>query len=604
MDHLFHNAYTAVETDNSTFNNDQLSSDVLDSITLHSIKSPSDFYHTDNFMHSRRILELRHRYYELSADTGRHKTAGKNAINNSLFERHFLEKRSNVHEHDMFDNRQMFSRRNENPRRGLDGYFKRYFDEVKRQVNKEIYTSWVHRQSNESLPISVKDIQYGYIRQHPLMGVDLVLQLQMPVKRRFLLRNRYTGILFREDNLELDEFLALPEQFLKSPVDPNDFFKNILNMLHVLPFNNNFPDLEGVISFSLDNLTIVTQSVNNIDRASYNMYKKIAKKDINFILPFKGGWDMFKDFMNNFEKVILADPFEVHFRLVIVLFEDVHSPLIVDEDFAQNSTYKQSELTRMLFLKLKSTYKNKIRNSTFQLIIRDDTFSRLVGSSAGAALFSPDDLLFFIDIDIIFSSDLLARIRANTVQYKRVYYPIVFKDHYQGDTHQAFQFFRGQSNITLSETKRINHFEFNPDDGFWVYFAYGMMSVYKCDLQSVGGFNTSLALWNHEDIDLFKKFINSNLTIFSAVDPGLIHTFHNIKCDKNLNAEQMDICLASKMASLNSQRNLANKLYSIKELFVKEVLTTTTLIANSTAKYFRFNHIFKKNRKKAKKSRF
>ena len=600
MDHFFHNAYTAVETDNSTFNNDQLSSDVLDSITLHSIKSPSDFYHTDNFMHSRRILELRHRYNQLSTDTRRHQAAaGKSAINDPLFERHFPEKRCNVHEHDMFDNWQMFSRRNENPRRGLDGYWKRYLYEVKRQVNKEIYTSWVHRQSNESLPISVKDIQYGFIRQHPLMGVDLVLQLQMPVKRRFLMRNRYTGILFREDNMELAEFLTLPEK-MKKRFDFSAF--GILQPLieKYLPLfidlnATSTVDIEGITDFNRENLTAITQASNHLVKYRFHMHRKIVEKTINFIMPVKGGWDMLKEFLKNLERVLLADYHQNSFSIIVVLFENDKSPLIADPIISKSSKlYKQSELILMLFEKLKSKYSKKVGENTFRLIVREDVFSRSVGCSAGAALLSPDDLLFFIDVDMMFTNDLLIRIRANTVQYKRVYYPIVFKDYYRGDTLQAIRFFHGKSNITLVKSDLINHFAFQPDDGFWVYFAYGMVSVYKCDLQSVGGFNTSIAFWDHEDIDLHKKFVNSNLTIFSAVDPGLVHIFHNMECSHNLSDEQMQKCVVSKTTSIASQRKLAHIAFSIIEppklanstKSTKEFSTLETLVTqgNTTTK--------------------
>jgi len=45
------------------------------------------------------------------------------------------------------------------------------------------------------------------------------------------------------------------------------------------------------------------------------------------------------------------------------------------------------------------------------------------------------------------------------------------------------------------------------ESGYFRTFAFGQVSVYKSDLDSVGGFNTSINGWGIEDTDLYEKVI-------------------------------------------------------------------------------------------------
>ena len=56
-------------------------------------------------------------------------------------------------------------------------------------------------------------------------------------------------------------------------------------------------------------------------------------------------------------------------------------------------------------------------------------FSRSIGCELGAALFDTNELIFFVDVDIMFTNEFLLRARLNTIEYKQVYYPIVFSEY-------------------------------------------------------------------------------------------------------------------------------------------------------------------------------
>ena len=51
--------------------------------------------------------------------------------------------------------------------------------------------------------------------------------------------------------------------------------------------------------------------------------------------------------------------------------------------------------------------------------------------------------------------------------------------------------------------------------------------------------------------------VSSNLTVFRAADPGLIHIFHPIECDVNLETKQRTMCQGSLANTYASQRRLA-----------------------------------------------
>lgn len=199
------------------------------------------------------------------------------------------------------------------------------------------------------------------------------------------------------------------------------------------------------------------------------------------------------------------------------------------------------------------------------LIVNNTNFSRSIGCELGAAKFGPHDLIFFVDVDIMFSSDFLLRARLNTIEYKQVYYPIVYSEYDPDDVINAIRVLNEPGTKAQSAKLRPAHFEFTYDSGYWRQFGFGIVLVYNSDLRRVGGFDTSIVGWGKEDVDLYEKFIKSNLTIFRSIDPGLVHVFHKIECDVNLAEEQMIMCMGSKSTSIASQRVLANLIYEKKQ---------------------------------------
>lgn len=170
------------------------------------------------------------------------------------------------------------------------------------------------------------------------------------------------------------------------------------------------------------------------------------------------------------------------------------------------------------------------------------------------------ELIFFVDVDMAFSREFLLRARLNTIESKQVYYPIVFSEYNPDQISEAFKLSTVAKDPKRQKV-RSDHYGFDLDTGYWRNFGFGILATYNSDLKRVGGFNKSIVGWGKEDVDLYEKFIKSELTIFRTVDPGLVHVFHRIECDPGLNDEQMLMCIGSKATSIASQRVLADLIF-------------------------------------------
>jgi len=106
--------------------------------------------------------------------------------------------------------------------------------------------------------------------------------------------------------------------------------------------------------------------------------------------------------------------------------------------------------------------------------------------------FANENEVFFCDVDLIFSPDILLHIRRNTVRGKQVYYPVFFSQY----NPQAFRNNKRQDKV---------QFRFDEHDGFWRSFSYGVVSMYKCDYDKTGGFDLSIKGWGLEDLLLVSR---------------------------------------------------------------------------------------------------
>jgi len=188
-----------------------------------------------------------------------------------------------------------------------------------------------------------------------------------------------------------------------------------------------------------------------------------------------------------------------------------------------------------------------------QLIERsDESFARAAAIELGVRAQSTDGLMVFIDVDMIFDSGTLDRIRTHTIRGRQVYFPIVFSQ---------FDPSFNSGAPPPPDSVQPNSFRIDDDLGYWRFYGFGIASIYKSDLERVGGMNTTIRGWGQEDVDLYDRIVQSGLfNIFRAPDPGFIHVFHPVECDtRSLGAKQLKMCLGTRASTYASQQQLARK---------------------------------------------
>jgi hypothetical protein len=129
------------------------------------------------------------------------------------------------------------------------------------------------------------------------------------------------------------------------------------------------------------------------------------KETINFVLPLSGRHEIFKRFLKMYEEMCIKQGEET--RLFVILYTRKV------EDFNRSSV-------------LIENIQRKYSSSGVSVVTVNDTFSRARALEQGFKLLAHGDLTLIIDVDIVFDTNSLLRIRQNTVKDKSIYFPIVY----------------------------------------------------------------------------------------------------------------------------------------------------------------------------------
>ncbi|KAL3866061.1 hypothetical protein ACJMK2_043402 [Sinanodonta woodiana] len=473
--------------------------EVLKAITLHPVKTPAHQYRVYNYIKSTHIMELRQKIVYLQREI--------DDMNQVLNQQSLSTKKNYYSVHPSLLNyvpmldedlpvwdfffRSLSSHAKVNPRKSIDSSLKIALDEAIEQT----ISSFNKNARQKGRTIEFKEILYGYTRTTSPYGADYVLdvlltyrkqkgkRMTVPVRRHSYIRQPFTEV-----------------EVIESP------FTSVTNSSEMHRSPNIFRHFIG----------------------NHNIFDQKQTEIVHFILPLAGKKAEFKRFMNNFEDVCLSphNPSVLH----LVIFTENSPKEDVDE-----------------IIKVVGQYQKKYGGRTIEVIEATGPFARAVALDLGAKQCSASDLLFFVDVDILFNVDSLSRIRLNTIRGAQIYFPVVFSQY--------------DPSIVCSD-KPMNECSIDINDksakmGYWRQFGYGIAAMYQSDLEAVGGFDVSIQGWGKEDVDLFGKIIASNLTIFRSVDLGMVHAFHQIHCDVKLDPAQFQMCVGSKASSLGSQLQLA-----------------------------------------------
>ncbi|XP_016410709.1 chondroitin sulfate synthase 1-like isoform X2 [Sinocyclocheilus rhinocerous] len=507
MQQLFYENY---EPNKKGYIRDLHNSKIHRAITLHPNKNPPYQYRLHSYMLSRKIAELRHRTIQLHreivqmsrySNTEVHKEDLQLGVPPS-FMRFHPHQREEVLEWEFLTGKYIFSSSDgQPPRRGIDSSQKMALDDIIMQVMEMINANAKTR----GRVIDFKEIQYGYRRVNPMYGAEYVLDLLLlykkhkgktmtvPVRRHAYLQQTFSKIQFLEGE-EMDARVLAAR--INQDSDSLSFLSNSLKML---------------VPFKLSS------------QAGLEQHEPKEKK-INILVPLAGRYEIFVRFMANFEKICLIPNQNV--KLLILLFS------------TDNNTerIKQIELMR--------EYHMKYPKADMEIKPVSGPFSRALALEVGSAHFTNDSLLFYCDVDLLFTPDFLSRCRGNTILGEQTYFPIIFSQY-------------DPKVVYAGKVPSDNHYVFTSKTGLWRHYGFGIVCVYKGDLVKAGGFDVSIQGWGLEDVDLFNKFVQSGIKLFRSTDTGIVHVHHPVVCDPNLDPKQYKMCLGSKASSHGSTQQLA-----------------------------------------------
>ncbi|KYN36557.1 Chondroitin sulfate synthase 1 [Trachymyrmex septentrionalis] len=400
-----------------------------------------------------------------------------------------------------------YSLTDSNPRRRIHSDIKEGLEDITREVMASINS--YSRQRGRI--VEERSALYGYRRVNSY-GADTILDLllvyrkyrgrkvTLPVRRHVYLHQHFTGLEMREtvNGVEVQ------------PRQKSDD-KSIHSLLHGGFLNFNFNSQEE---------------------------DPVQSKIINFILPLSGRYEIFQRFLQNYEDICLTSGEKT--SLLVVLYQ--HK--------SENTFNKTIDLIEQL--------KYKYRSASMEVLPVSGDFSRARALDLGASKLQTDDLMLFIDVDVVFTGSALNRIRLNTLPGRRIYFPIVFSQY--------------DPKVVYGDAKKQDKFIINEISGHWRQYGFGIVSLYKSDYRTVGGLDLSIQGWGKEDVEFFEKAVKSSLDVFRAADRHLVHVYHEIECSRELSSLQFSMCMGSKADTYAGVETLANMIYSNPNIlrFAKE----------------------------------
>jgi len=121
-----------------------------------------------------------------------------------------------------------------------------------------------------------------------------------------------------------------------------------------------------------------------------------------------------------------------------------------------------------------------------------------------AAKKSPEEKLFFCDVDMTLPEDFVQQYEEN-VASKKVWFPVCFS-------------------LAKEQERKIDN-----SCGWWRYTGYGMVGILKNDWLKIEKWNETITTYGREDNDFFERCKSHNFEII--IDPrfGLFHNWHSGK---------------------------------------------------------------------------
>ncbi|KOX69281.1 Chondroitin sulfate synthase 1 [Melipona quadrifasciata] len=402
-----------------------------------------------------------------------------------------------------FLSRSEYSLGDSNPRRRIHSDVKEGLEDITREVMTSINAC--SRQRGRI--VEERSTLYGY-RRVDSYGADTILDL-------LLVYRKYRG---RKVTLPVRRHVYLHQHFtgleIRETVDGEEVDKERKDQ-------RNDKSLQNIFRGGFLNLNF-----------NFEQEDPVTSKIVHFVLPLSGKYDVFSRFLRNYEEICLTS--EERTTLSVILY--------------RHKTEGSFDRTTDLIERLKYKY----RGANIDVVPASGTFSRAKALNLGASRLKDNDLMFFVDVDIAFTESALHRIRSNTLLGRQIYFPVVFS-RYNPKTVRGGN--RGGDVFVVDETS-----------GYWRQFGFGIVSLYKQEYKTVGGFDLSIQGWGKEDVDFYEKVVKSNVKIFRAADRDLVHVYHDVECSKDLPETQWSMCMGTKADTFAGTEALTKMIYENPEI--------------------------------------
>ncbi|XP_039250786.2 chondroitin sulfate synthase 1-like [Styela clava] len=303
-----------------------------------------------------------------------------------------------------------------------------------------------------------------------------------------------------------------------------------------------------------------------------------ANHRIIFVIPLQGRYRALEQFMESYEKDFLK-PAQDSANANVVDTRNVQLAIVLLGNDEQGDDLGLNRASAHLLRSYQNTYGSSLLRYHVAST-GDRSFSRGAGIELGSLVGEENDILFFMDIDMVVTPNLVTQCRQNIRQGRNAWYPVPYSQydpdklcfhdelprHIEERHDLVYDVGAGpvpkesssRERQLMRESIKRTPLTLNRDRGFWRDFGFGIACMYKSDFIATGGFDLTIEGWGEEDVRLYVSLIQSGIDVFRVRQKDLVHIFHHKYCDADISGEQAKACRRTKASHFASQKCLAN----------------------------------------------